>query len=129
MSSEDRAALVALFRSTGGTHWKRKKNWGTDADLSKWYGVYVINGRVVKLNLRYNNLRVHINISAICLCLPAELGSRKRKVNTGRLHFLSTYTPGVLASVLKAKRVQQSRPSFLIFLEKDVSRTPLRSFP
>ncbi|CAM9751697.1 unnamed protein product [Ectocarpus sp. 4 AP-2014] len=57
MSSEDRAALVALFRSTGGTRWIFNANWATDADLSKWHGVEVNqHGRVVELGLNSNNL-------------------------------------------------------------------------
>ncbi|CAM9483769.1 unnamed protein product [Ectocarpus sp. 12 AP-2014] len=57
MSSEDRAVLVALFRSTGGTRWLQNSKWDKDADLSRWYGVYVNDdGRVVKLNLNSNNL-------------------------------------------------------------------------
>ena len=58
MSSDgDRAALVALFRSTGGARWKYNNNWDTDADLSQWRGVQVnVDGRVVKLRLSSNNL-------------------------------------------------------------------------
>ncbi|CAM9220590.1 unnamed protein product [Ectocarpus sp. 13 AM-2016] len=57
MPSEDRAALVALFRSTGGTRWIRNANWDTDADLSQWSRVKVNNdGRVVKLSLANNYL-------------------------------------------------------------------------
>ncbi|CBJ28474.1 Hypothetical leucine rich repeat protein [Ectocarpus siliculosus] len=57
MASEDRAALVALFRSAGGTRWHRNKNWDTGADLSQWYGVHVKHdGRVVELWLSSNNL-------------------------------------------------------------------------
>ncbi|CAN0481472.1 unnamed protein product, partial [Ectocarpus sp. 12 AP-2014] len=41
MSSEDRAELVALFQSTGGTLWKHNAYWDTDAQLSQWYGVHV----------------------------------------------------------------------------------------
>lgn len=64
MASADRASLVALFRATGGTSWKRSDNWNTDADLSKWYGVKVNDqGRVVKLDLNRNNLQGIIRVS------------------------------------------------------------------
>lgn len=57
MASTDRAALLALIRSTGGAKWGNKDNWGTDADLSRWYGVRVNHqGRVVQLDLSLNNL-------------------------------------------------------------------------
>ncbi|CAM9975761.1 unnamed protein product, partial [Scytosiphon promiscuus] len=35
-TSADRAALLALFRSTCGPAWWGKQNWGTDAELSRW---------------------------------------------------------------------------------------------
>ncbi|CAM9352312.1 unnamed protein product [Ectocarpus sp. 12 AP-2014] len=57
MSAMDRAALVALFRSTDGANWKTNTNWGTDAELATWAGVQVNHeGRVVKLILRDKNL-------------------------------------------------------------------------
>eukprot|EP00752_Nemacystus_decipiens_P017216 g15424.t1 len=57
----DRAALSALFRSTGGAEWRRKDNWDTGADLSRWFGVKVdAQGRVVRLALVGNFLRGHI---------------------------------------------------------------------
>ena len=58
MASTDRAALLALFRSTHGSGWKNSNNWNTTAPLSEWYGVYVDHeGRVVKLWLPDNNLQ------------------------------------------------------------------------
>ncbi|CAN0469475.1 unnamed protein product [Ectocarpus sp. 8 AP-2014] len=53
----DRAALVALFRSTDGENWKTNSNWDTDAELATWAGVEVNDeGRVVQLILSDNNL-------------------------------------------------------------------------
>ncbi|CAM9597089.1 unnamed protein product, partial [Ectocarpus sp. 12 AP-2014] len=58
MSSEDRAALLALFWFTGGTRWKRNTNWNTDAHLSEWHGVKVDqDGRVVELSLNKNHVK------------------------------------------------------------------------
>lgn len=49
--ARDRDALLALFRATGGGNWTRNDNWGTDAELSTWFGVEVNDqGRVVKLS-------------------------------------------------------------------------------
>ncbi|CAM9160171.1 unnamed protein product, partial [Ectocarpus fasciculatus] len=73
MSSGDRAALVALFRSTGGTRWRQKKSWDTDADLSQWHGVEVNDdGRVVGLYLLFNKLKGPI---------PEALGALKELTN------------------------------------------------
>ncbi|CAN0403086.1 unnamed protein product, partial [Scytosiphon promiscuus] len=57
MASKDRHALVSLYHATGGANWKDSTNWNTDADLSKWFGVGVHEGRVVDLSLEENNLQ------------------------------------------------------------------------
>ena len=73
MASADRAALSALFRSTDGAKsWFRKDNWGTDVDLSLWYGVQAdADGRVVKLQLTKNNLNGCL--VRLCRCPSAAL--------------------------------------------------------
>ena len=63
----DRAALVALYNSAGGSGWTDKTNWDSTEPLSTWFGVTLLgNGRVVELSLPGNNVRG---------TLPAELGS------------------------------------------------------
>ena len=53
----ERQALIDLYNSTNGDHWKRNTNWCSNKDISKWYGVEVnSNGHVSRINLRYNNL-------------------------------------------------------------------------
>ena len=53
----DRAALMALYNSTGGRNWKNQSNWRSKQPLNTWYGVYTDqNGRVTTLNLRFNKL-------------------------------------------------------------------------
>ena len=67
-SSEDRAALAALFDATGGTEWRRSQNWISDVSMRRWQGVVVNHesGRVTHLMLTSNGLRGE---------LPSELGS------------------------------------------------------
>ena len=62
----ERAALEALYNSTGGERWNRSENWLSDKPLDKWYGVRTVGGRVTKLFLNDNGLRGRI---------PAELES------------------------------------------------------
>ena len=63
----DRAALMALYKSAGGSGWTDKTNWNSEEPLSSWFGVTVFShGRVEGLDLSANNLRG---------TLPAELGS------------------------------------------------------
>ena len=63
----DRAALMALYNSTGGASWWVNTNWGTDQPLSEWRGLWThSDGRVAELNLNGNNL---------VGTLPAALGN------------------------------------------------------
>lgn len=58
MTPTDCDVLLAIYEATNGPKWKDSSNWGTDADLSDWYGVKVNEqGRVVTLALTANNLR------------------------------------------------------------------------
>jgi hypothetical protein len=86
----DRQALEGLFRSWGGAGWEEKGGWMTDADLGEWEGVTVgAEGRVIELNLGFNNLRGRLSselqqLSALQVlwlygnqltgAIPAELG-------------------------------------------------------
>ena len=68
--SEDRAALVALYESTGGPNWKRNDNWLSDLPLHDWYGVATDSlGRVAGIDLLSNNL-----VGSI----PSEFGDLSR---------------------------------------------------
>ncbi len=63
----DRAALVALYETTGGPDWVNNDNWLTDAPMGDWYGVDVdAQGRVSRLALDSNSLSGPI---------PPELGN------------------------------------------------------
>ena len=53
----DRAALMALYNSTGGANWTDNTNWGSSEPLSAWFNVLTdSNGRVIQLALGGNNL-------------------------------------------------------------------------
>ena len=66
--ARDRAALMALYNSTGGpTTGRTTTNWGSTLPLDDWYNVNTdAAGRVTYLALWNNNLRGE---------LPAELGN------------------------------------------------------
>ena len=65
--AEDRAALIALYRSADGDNWSDNTNWLSDARLGEWYGVTTnAYGNVKELDLESNQLNGKI---------PAELGS------------------------------------------------------
>lgn len=56
VSAGEKAALLALYGATDGAHWTNNTNWGVTSDPSNWYGVTVEDNKVVKLQLRNNNL-------------------------------------------------------------------------
>ena len=58
--TSDREALLALHRATGGPQWRNNGGWDTYDDISTWYGVQVRDGRVVRLDLTFNNLKGNI---------------------------------------------------------------------
>ncbi|CAN0113723.1 unnamed protein product [Ectocarpus sp. 6 AP-2014] len=63
----DYGALAALYRLTQGDGWTCRDGWCTPVELQEWFGVEVNDqGRVVKLDLRGNNLQGTI---------PAGLGT------------------------------------------------------
>jgi len=53
--SRDSIALAALYRHTNGNSWTNNSNWLT-GNLDTWYGLNVIDHRVVSVKLPSNNL-------------------------------------------------------------------------
>ena len=55
---DERRALLALYRATGGKNWEYSANWNTDAPVDDtWHGVTVDSeGRVIELDLAANGL-------------------------------------------------------------------------
>ena len=73
----DRAALVAVYRTTGGDDWTNNTNWLSAAPLGDWYGVEVNgDGRVTGLRLGGwdETVRRHVG-NGLTGALPPELGT------------------------------------------------------
>ena len=52
----DRAALVALYDSTGGDNWRGNTNWKSDKPLGEWYGITTNeDGRVESIDFNHHN--------------------------------------------------------------------------
>lgn len=51
----DREILIEIYEMTNGDAWLEATNWYSD-DIATWYGVEVLEGRVISLNLANNNL-------------------------------------------------------------------------
>ena len=89
----DRAALVALYNSTGGANWSRKDNWLSNRPLGEWDGVitHIYNGRVRNLQLINNNLTGSI---------PTQLGNLTEMIQLDLHHNeLSGSIPAALGNL------------------------------
>jgi len=64
-NEQDSLALVALYNSTNGDQWNNKSGW-LEKPVSEWYGVTIVAGRVLQLNLQQNKLTGSI---------PPEIGN------------------------------------------------------
>ena len=53
---DEREILMSFFYEMNGEDWFRNDFWGTTADYCDWYGIACMNGKVVEINLRANNL-------------------------------------------------------------------------
>ncbi len=73
---EERAALVALFKATGGANWRRSDNWLSDLSIANWYGVSTDQqGHVTRLFLENNGLEGTIpDLSALTSLTSLNLG-------------------------------------------------------
>ena len=64
-NSKDREAMVALYNATNGQHWINNTRWMKgDPCIDEWHGLYCIGGRVLQINMTFNNMSG---------TLPAEL--------------------------------------------------------
>ncbi|CAM9474636.1 unnamed protein product [Ectocarpus fasciculatus] len=121
MPQTDRDALVALYDATGGSNWTKNGNWNTDADLSKWYGIFVNDqGRVVGVHLVANNLQGSIpealgalsKLGRLLLChnqlagtIPEALGELSALVllHLGNNHLTAGNIPEELGALSKLR--------------------------
>ena len=66
VSVSEKSALINLYNATNGANWKAK--WDLNAPVSSWYGVKLLNDKVVAIQLQNNNL---------VGTLPASIGDMK----------------------------------------------------
>ncbi|WP_420461974.1 leucine-rich repeat domain-containing protein [Candidatus Palauibacter sp.] len=72
--SLDRATLMDLHDSAGGTSWTNRENWGSDEPVGNWYGVEAnADARVTALRLSENGLSGQLPEDLGDLALLTEL--------------------------------------------------------
>ncbi|GAA4272082.1 leucine-rich repeat domain-containing protein [Aquimarina gracilis] len=55
-TADEQYALEQFYNVTGGANWTNNTNWLTSAPICDWYGVTVVNDKIVGLELSNNNL-------------------------------------------------------------------------
>lgn len=57
INPDDHSAILDLYQSTGGPKWANNSGWMKgDPCTDIWFGIYCIDGRVLQINLVYNQL-------------------------------------------------------------------------
>lgn len=60
IEEEEKEALIAFYKATGGPQWKNNTNWCSDKPLEEWYGISCLYGVVNGIDLSDNNLTGNI---------------------------------------------------------------------
>ena len=103
--SPDYQPLVDLFNATNGPNWTSKNNWLTGCSPCGWYGVSCDgNGRVKKVDLRFNNLQGTIPASLSALVVLQELSLQN--------NLLSGSVPSALANLSDLKILNLGQNQF-----------------
>jgi len=100
VNEQDSLALVDLYNSTDGEHWKYNYNWLTENPVSTWFGITVSDTRVTSIFLYGDRLNGTI---------PSSLGNLK---NLKEIIFdynrLSGFIPSSLGNLINLTRLDLS---------------------
>ena len=93
---KDREAMVALYTATNGRYWYNSSRWmkGDPCD-NAWYGLYCVRGRVLQINIVFNNMSG---------ALPAEL-AQADMLQVARF-YSNRLTGTIPAEILQMKSLQ-----------------------
>lgn len=140
--ANERAALEAIYRATGGPGWTNNENWLTAAPLGDWYGVTTdTDGRVVQLRLSYNGLSgrippefetlhklllVTLNGNRLSGQIPPELGNMRELEHLGLAqNGLTGSIPPELGNLPKLEFLGLSRNALTGEIPLELAKLPL----
>ena len=131
-AESDRAALVAVYRATGGDDWTDNANWLSAAPLRDWHGVETNEqGRVTGLRLGGwdETVRRHVG-NGLTGALPLELGtlSHLRWLEIGGNRGLTGAIPASLRRLENLERLALDHNALTGPIPTELGNlTPLRS--
>ncbi len=100
VNTADSLALINLYNSTDGPHWKNNTRWLTTSPVRTWYGVKVNANRVVSLTLGYNGLKGVI---------PPSVGNLKKLINLNlSINSLTGAVPRSIGALVKLQQLDLS---------------------
>src|SRR6187402_1374620 len=75
VSNAEKEVLIKLNQATNGNKWINK--WDLSTPMEKWYGVKVVDDKVVAINLKNNNLtgRIPVEITNLPFLQELNLGT------------------------------------------------------
>ena len=151
-SFDQRKALVALYKATGGGEWIRREGWCSSKPLCEWEGITCDNeGNVVSIQLKGNNLKGElpdvfhvftslrkIDISAndlrgqipgslACLREEARIDLRNNRFSTTTL-YVPRNRISCVARAIVCYPQQDKYHDFRLFVDCDVDLNPTNGY-
>ena len=90
VSNSEKEALISLYNATQGDQWNN--SWDLNSAIDTWYGITIVDEKVVEINLSFNNLqgtlpndignlvylqKMNLGFNKLSGTLPASIGNLK----------------------------------------------------
>lgn len=150
--ADERGALTALYKATGGKKWSRNQSWGSSKPLNEWAGITCNDaGVVTQINLKENNLqgnlpdvfyafsslkRLNVSQNNLEGTLPRSLAWQKEgariDIRKNRFSTTTLYVPRQRIAPVSRSLIcypqQEGYYDFRLFVDCDVDLNPVNGY-